>query len=329
MDRVRALVTGSNGFVGSHLVEYLLTRDYQVSCLVRETSNLRWIDDLDVTLVYGDNRDRQSLDRAVRDHDYVFHLAGKIKAPDWNTYYEANYVGTRNLVEACIAHSSGLKRFIYISSISAAGPTATARVQTEEDECRPVSDYGRTKLLGEEAVAEHMSEIPCVIIRPPNILGPREENLYSVFKIIKRRILPLLGNGDKQTSICFVEDLVRGIEMAAVSEKTIGNTYYLTDGKTYSWREIADAVAQHLDVSSFLVPVPHPVLIAVASIMETAAFVTRTPPLISRKQLKELRDSYWIYDGSKAERDFRFAPRVDFEDGIKRSIDWYRERSWL
>ncbi len=322
-------MTGSNGFIGSHLVEYLLVKQYEVTCLVRKTSDLRWIRDLDVDLIYGDCRQRESLDEAVKDHDYVFHLAGKIRARDWGAYYDANYTGTRNLVEACVDSNRGMKRFIYVSSISAAGPTDTAIVQTKEDECRPVSDYGKSKLMGEETVRERMTGIPWVIIRPPNILGPREEDLYSVFKIIRRRVKPLLGNGEKQTSICFVEDLVRGIEMAATSEKTVGNVYYLTDPEVYSWREMADKIAEYLGVSGLLLPVPYPVLFVVASLLEVAAVVTGGEPLMTRKQLRELKDSYWLYDGSRAEEDFGFTPKIDLNKGIEISIDWYREQGWL
>lgn len=326
---MRALVTGSNGFIGSHLVEYLLAREYEVTCLVRKTSNLRWIEKLDVSFVYGDCRQRESLNGAVAGRDYVFHLAGRIKAPDWQSYYEANCLGTKNLVQACVDSNRDLKRFVYISSISAAGPTDTAIFQTEDDRCRPVSDYGKTKLMGEETVREDLAGIPWVIIRPPNILGPREEDLYSSFRLIKRRIKPLLGNGDGQTSICFVTDLVRGIEMAATSESAAGGVYYLAYPEAYSWRGVADTIADKLGISGLLIPVPYPALLAVATLMEAVAAARRSRPLLTRKQLRDLRDFYWLYNGSRAMRDFGFSPEIDMNKGIELSIDWYRDQGWI
>lgn len=321
---MRALVTGGNGFIGSHLVELLLDRDYQVACLVRETSNLRWIEDLDVEFLYGDCRQRDSISSAIEGCDFVFHLAGRIRSPDWQGYHEANYLGTKNLVEACVEVTPELKRFVHISSISAAGPTGTPAIQTEEDECRPVSDYGRTKLMGEEAVQEVLTEIPWVIIRPPNILGPRQEDLLSAIKLVKSRIKPLLGNGNKQTSVCYVSDLVRGIELAATSNRAAGSVFYLTDPALYSWREMPEAIAEHLGISGYVLPLPYPVLFAIASLMEAAAAVTRSDPLLTRQQLRDLRDTYWLYDGSKAERDLGFVTEIDLNKGIELSIDWYR-----
>jgi len=326
---MRALVTGGNGFIGSHLVELLLERGYRVACLVRKTSNLRWIENLNVEFHYGDCRQRDSLSPAVKGCDYVFHLAGRIRSPDWQGYHEANYIGTKNLAEACVEVAPQLKRFIYISSISAAGPARTPAVQTEEDECRPVSDYGRTKLMGEEAVQEILTEISWVIIRPPNIIGPRQEDLLSAIKLVKSRIKPLLGNGDRQTSVCFVSDLVHGIELAAISDTAAGSVYYLTDPALYSWREMPEAIAEHLGMSGYVLPLPYPVLFAIASLMEAVATVTGSGPFLTRQQLRDLRDTYWLYDGSKAERDLGFTAEIDLNKGIELSIDWYRGRGLI
>jgi nucleoside-diphosphate-sugar epimerase len=282
-----------------------------------------------VNLLEGDFRKRDTLNQAVRGQDYVFHLAGRIRSPDWQGYRESNYQGTRNLVEACIEEAPELKRFIYVSSISASGPTDTPVVQTESDECRPVSDYGRTKLMGEEAVRELLTGIPWVIVRPPNILGPRQEDLLAAIRLVKRRIKPLLGNGDRQTSVCYVSDLVRGIELAATSDKAPGSIYYLTDPELYSWREIPDAIAEHLGISGIMMPLPYPVLFTVAIMMEAVAAVTRRESLLTRQQLRDLRDTYWLYDASKAEKELGFTTEIDLNKGIELSIDWYRDMDLL
>ena len=224
---MKVLVTGSNGFIGSHLVDYLVVQGYDVFCLVRKQSNLKWIRDLNVEFVYGDCRDKGSLFNAVKEKDFVLHLAGKIKADDWNTYYSTNYIGTKNLIEACVEVNPKIKKFVLISSISAAGPSVKNMLKKEDDPCTPITDYGKSKLMGEEAVVKFSHKIPYVIIRPPNIYGPREEEFYSVLKLIKKRIKPLLGNGENQVSVCFVHDLVRAILMAAVHPDAIGSTYYM------------------------------------------------------------------------------------------------------
>ncbi len=326
---MRALVTGSNGFIGSHLVEYLLVKNYDVTCLVRPTSNLQWLRGLDVKYAYGDCSKKETLYDAVTNQDYVFHLAGKIKATDWDTYYRANYLGTRNIVEACAEVNPDLKCLVYVSSISAAGPSVRGRLKNEDDECRPTNEYGKTKLLGEEAVKSYAGKVPYVIIRPPNVLGPRQEDLYSILKIINHRIKPLLGNRDNQLSICFVQDLVRGIEMSATYETTGGKIYYITDGKTYSWRNIADVIAKELGVADFLISIPHPILIVITAIMGLFARLRGKKTFFSGKQVKQIRETYLTYDGSKAERDFGFRAHIDLETGIRDTIEWYREQRLL
>jgi nucleoside-diphosphate-sugar epimerase len=327
VDKLKALVTGSNGFIGSHLVEYLLSVNYEVFCFIRPESNLRWIKNLRVQFIHGDCRDKNSLYDAVKDKDYIFHLAGKIKALDWDTYYDANYIGTKNLVEACVEACPGLKRFVHISSIAAAGPSVKGKLKSEEDACNPINDYGKSKLMGEEAVARYSNKLPIVIVRPPNVLGPREWDFFSTVKIISKRIKPLLGNGDNQTSICFVQDLVKGIVMAATNKNAVGNTYYITDGNTYSWRKITDTIVKELGLSKFIIPLPHHCILILALIIQILMRIKRSETMISPRRIIQLRHLYWIYDSSKAERELGFRPAISLEEGIKISISWYREQN--
>jgi len=328
MDKMKTLVTGSNGFIGSHLVELLLEKRFEVFCLVRKSSNLRWIKNLGVNMVYGDIREKYSLYKAVKGMDYIFHLAGVIDSDNWETYYQTNYLGTRNLVQVCAEVNQELKRFVYVSSISASGPSKKGILKKEEDKCNPINNYGRSKLLGEKVVKECLGKLPWVIIRPPNVLGTREKEIYNVLKILKLRLKPLLGNGDHQTSICFVKDLVRAILIAALNENAAGKTYFITDGKTYSWREIADTMAREMGIK-FLIPIPYPILLSLALLMEALSLINRKTPAITVNRVVQMRKSYWIYDSSKANRELGFKSLIGFEDGIREIVNWYREKKMI
>src|SRR4030042_186902 len=146
VEKKKALVTGANGFIGRELAEELVRRGWEVTCLVRRPRGLGWIETLQVRLVRGDCREKPTLGPAVEGADYIFHLAGVIDALEWEEYYQANVVGTRNLLEACAERNPGLRKFIHVSSISAAGPSEKGRILTEDAPNRPVSDYGRRKL---------------------------------------------------------------------------------------------------------------------------------------------------------------------------------------
>lgn len=326
---MKAFVTGGNGFIGSFLAEFLLEKGYEVCCLVRPTSNLQWVKDLPVRFVYGDLYDKDFLIDLVKKQEYVFHLAGKIKARHWDDYYMTNVTGTRNLAEACAEGNSNLKRFVYVSSIAASGPSGKGKLKDEEDADSPVNEYGKTKLLGEDVVRSLGTRMPFVILRPPNVLGPRQEELYSILKILQSRVKLLLGNGDKQLSICFIGDLVRGIEMAATSEHTVGKTYFITDGNTYSWREIADTIAEELGVSPFVIPVPYVLLLTIASLLGFVARLRGEKSFFDASTLKRIRTTYLTYDSSKASRDFGFSARTDMATGIKRTVEWYTQRGLL
>ncbi len=326
---INVLVTGSNGFIGGHLVEHLVGEGHTVHCFVRPESNIERLKNLDVHLVYGDCRDRESLCEAVRKKDYIFHLAGKIRAANWDAYYETNYTGTKNLIEACERVNPHLKRFIHISSIAAAGPSTKGKLKNEEEKCNPLNNYGKTKLLGEEAVQKYSRNIPYVIIRPPNIIGPRERELYTILKIMQKRIKPILGNGEKQTTFCCIQDLVRGIFLAAFSKKAVGKVYYITDGKTYSYREVSDIIAQELGVSKFIIPVPHHILVFIVLLLRIIGQVTKNAPFLTLRRLNHLRHMYMLYDGGKAQQELGFMPTVSLEQGIRCTIDWYRSNGLL
>jgi len=134
-----ALVTGANGFIGSHLVEELLDRGYYVRCLVREKSNLRWIEKLDVQIVRGSYNDEDFLNASVLGVDYIFHLAGAVKARKPAEFYQANSEATLRLAQAAMRLNPGLRRFVFSSSQAAVGPSPCLdKPKCEIDECHPV-----------------------------------------------------------------------------------------------------------------------------------------------------------------------------------------------
>jgi nucleoside-diphosphate-sugar epimerase len=320
---MKVLVTGSSGFVGGHLVRHLLQRGYDVSCLVRAASRTGALAGLPVTLVSGSYFDLDSLRRAVRGMDYVFHAGAVLSAPDWPGYFKTNVEGTANILAACAQAAPGLRKFVHVSSIAAAGPALDRKPLVEADGCRPVSLYGKSKYLAEQAAAEYFSRLPIVIVRPPNVLGTGQRELLAVMKLLRRRIVPMIGRREKQTSICFVQDLVRALVLAAEHDRASGRTYFVAADEAYSWRGIMAELLRALDMK-FVLKIPHALLLGVALVAEAVAGMNGKPPLVTRSDLQSARGNYWLCDAHRIRAELGFRTEVEFAAGIRDIVRQFR-----
>ena len=325
-----ALVTGANGFIGSHLVEGLLSKNYKVRCLVRKTSDLRWLEGLDVQIVRGDYQDANSLAAAVQDCDYIYHIAGAVKAIKPADFYRANTEATVSLAQSAIKVNPGLKRFLFSSSQAAIGPSPCLdKPKCELDECQPVSDYGRSKLLAERELLRLSDRLPLTIIRPPSVYGPRDTEIFMYFQWISRGLALLPGVRKRYAHLIYVKDLVRGMVQAAESEETIGKTYFLSEDKAYSWQEISDLIAASLGKRPLRLPVPLTFARFSAILSEAGATLSRKPTLFTRQKVSEMSKRYWTVSSESARNDFGFACEYDLAKGIEETARWYKEHGWL
>lgn len=317
---MKALVTGASGFIGRRLTAALARRGHRVACLVRETSRTACLKGLPAELVVGDLRDPASLAAAVSGRDWVFHLGGVVQAAGEPAFEAVNVQGTRHLVEACLRRTPRLERFVLVSSIAAAGPSAPGRPGTETDEPRPVTAYGRSKLAAEGIVLETAHLMPATIVRPTNVLGPGSKELERAIGLIRKRIVPAIGDGQPRTSLIDVDDLVEALVLAASNVRSVGQTYFVTDGRTYAWPEIMAALTEELGVGRFRVPVSPAAQMLAALLAEGAAWMTGKSPALTRDMVRAGRDHFWIYDGSKIRRELGFEPRSTMRDSVRRAV---------
>jgi nucleoside-diphosphate-sugar epimerase len=139
----------------------------------------------------------------------------------------------------------------------------------------------------------------------------------------------LLGNGEKQTSLCFVEDAVRALILAAEKAEANGQTYFVTDNRAYSWRELIACFARYLEVDGFVLKLHHWELLALAGVSELVAKLINAPPLVSTHEILATRNYYWLYDSRKIESELGFRPQVHFDEGMRAIIRWYQEKGLL
>ncbi|MBU4268403.1 MAG: NAD-dependent epimerase/dehydratase family protein [Acidobacteria bacterium] len=313
---MKALVTGSSGFIGGHLVRHLLERGYAVSCLVRPASEPRALAGLAVTRISGSYFDLDTLRRAVEGMEYIFHAGAVLSAPDWPGYFRTNVEGTTNILEACAQANPGLRKLVVVSSISAVGPALDKKPLREGDDCRPVSLYGKSKYLAEQAAIAFFDRLPIVIVRPANVLGAGQRELLAVMNLLRRRIVPLISRGEKQTSICFVQDLVRALVLVAENESVRGRTYFVAAKEFYSWREILNQLLLEMNLK-FVLKIPHPLMLSVAFVSEAISRLTGNAPLVTRSDLRSARNNYWLCDTSLIREELGFRIEVEFGQGIR------------
>ena len=328
---MRALVSGSSGFIGSHLVEALKKRGYAVTCLVRKTSNLRWLNGLDVEFVCGDCTEKETLYKAVKGADYVYHLAGVVRAVDRETYYRVNFMGTKNLLEVCNETNPNIKKFVYLSTQAAVGPVIKKVTGTffSLQDPQPITDYGKSKLKGERVVNSFKDRLPVLTIRTTAIYGPRDKDIYTYFKFLKKGIKPVPGNIEGDINLLYVGDLIEGMILAAENESSSGETYFLADEKSYSWEDASDKAARALGVKAINIRIPRWMILTSAFLSELSSGITRKPPLLDRQKAKEVLHDGWFCDITEARERLGFKPRVSLEEGLKITASWYKDNGWL
>ncbi len=323
----RVLVTGATGFIGSHLVDELLWKGYEVAALIREDSNLRWLRGKRLELVYGDLLGEKGLP-SLKGFSHIFHLGGATKALRRRDFYRINQDGTERLVDAA-REVRGLKRFVYLSSQAAAGPSLPERPQKEEDPPCPVSPYGESKLHGEEIVLGSQDKFPVTILRPCAIYGPRDAYMFEYFKVISRGYFPLLGKEPIFLSFCYVEDLVQALMLSITRDHSSGEVFFIADGERYSLDFFADAVSSALHVKLRKIHIPVWAAWCYAAAADGWGFVRRRPASFHRSKCAEASQRNWVCDISKTKKTLGFRPRFRLEAGVRVTLRWYKEKGWL
>jgi nucleoside-diphosphate-sugar epimerase len=325
----RVLVTGGTGLVGSHFIELLLSKGYAVTCLVRDPQRLGWLKGMNVDLVQGDCSQPESLAPAVRDVSMVFHLAGLTKATHARDYYRVNHLGTRNILEACVRHNPGIRKFVLISSLAAAGPSQDGRPVRETDLPRPVSDYGRSKLLAEEEALRYKNEFPVVILRPSAVYGPRDRDMYELFRWAVRGLTLELTGGERYINPCFVEDLAAVMLLAAERETPSGSIYFVAENRSYSWSEFRKALLTTGGVSALNIKIPYAAAYLIGLASELASLFTSRPALTNRQKVREASQKYWVCDLTMMENELGFKAQHTLQQGLEITWKWYRDNKWL
>lgn len=317
------LVTGATGFIGSHLVNELLKKKEKVRILVRKVNRAEKLKQQSIEIYSGSLEDINSLTKATKDVKIVYHLAAMLGSPDvtYKQLYNTNVIGTENLIKACVKNN--VKRFVYISSVAAMGPTKNMADETTK--CNPKTDYDKSKYFAELAVKK--SNLDWTIIRPTMVYGPGEiKNKAMMFRLIQRGIFFIIGNGKNLMSLVYVGNLVKGIVLAGKSKNAVKQTYILSDKKNYTMNEFVKTIARQENVKT---PIHLPIWIAYIGAFFSMIFrIFGLPQILSKDRIKNMTMNH-SFNISKAINELKYDPKIGLEEGVKRTVQWYKEKDIL
>ena len=306
---MKALVTGANGFTGSHLVKALLHRGDRVVALVRQSSDLSRLEGLPIEFAYGDITDRASLDAAIAGVDWVFHTAAYVELGlvDGARMHRVNVEGTRHVVEA--AKAAGVQKMVYCSTIGVYGDTQGKAIdETFQRQQQGFSSaYDSTKYEAQQIVDRAAAAgFPIVSVMPSGIFGADDPHFGPVLQTFMKGKLKVWAGGDRVTGIVHVDDLVDAMILAA--EKAPAGEHYILSTGDLTTREMFQILSRETGVP---VPaeVPESIVRLAGNLLEPIGRLLNWQPPISRERVHYLYDRCVRVDGSKARRELGWQPR--------------------
>jgi len=323
-----SIVTGANGFVGSHLVDYLLEQGHYVKCIIRKSSNLQWLDGKEVELCTCGLNDIEALKIAFQDANYIFHIAGVVKALKPEGFFKGNVETTKNVLEAALT-AKYLKKVLITSSMAATGPAPKGGSVDENSPLKPMEPYGYSKVEQEKVALTYSDRIPVVIVRPPGVFGERDTEILAFFKMMSKGWCVRMGLDNKELSLVHVRDLVQGMHLAATHKNNSGEIYFLGSLECYNWKQIGEVTTKIMQRKTQALPIPHFLLFIVGSVGSLMEKWFKSNVDLNMDRARRITCSSWYCSSEKAVKELGYQQSLSLEEGIKRTIDWYKEKGWI
>ncbi len=326
------LVTGANGFTGSYVCKHLVQRGHNVLALVRKTSKLDLLKNIDVELVYGDLANGTTADtlaESLKGVDVVYHIAAvyRTEGVPKKYFWDVHVEGTHHLLEA--ARMANVSRFVHCSTVGVQGEIKNPPA-TEDAPYAPGDVYQESKVDGEKLARRFFQEhnFPGVVVRPVGIYGPGDTRFLKLFKFIYNGKFRMLGSGKVLYHMTHVDDLARGILLAGEKKEALGEVFTIGGNGYLTLAELVERVARALNV-----PVPRksfpvwPVWFAGLLCEIACRPFGIEPPLYRRRVEFFIKDR--AFDISKAQRLLGYQPQVDLDAGLRQTGEWYRAQNLL
>ena len=306
------LVTGAAGRIGRHLVPALLRTNNEVKVLVKDTM----VKDENVEVFYGDLLNKESLKKAMKDVDVIFHLAAVV---DYSTpkekMFKVNVVGTKNLLDV----SKG-KKFIYLSTTAVMGNKFKELPLDEKTPCKPSNFYGKTKLEAENLVKEAGG----IVIRSTDVFGPGFKEGYDyVLSGLYREELPIIGDGKNFIQWIHIKDLVQALLLA--KDKAKPREVYIVAGKEIkTLKELWNLLCKYLEVEPPKKSVSKIIAKTMAHSKSLKGKITGKKPEALSEYIDKITANR-TFDLTKAKTELDFDPQVTYDEAAREMVEEYKE----
>ena len=320
------LVTGGAGYTGGNLCRALVARGHRVRTLVLPGMEAAPLKEIGVETVTGDLTLKESLVPAVRGVDIVYHIAAVYREQNVprRVFLDVNVLGTQNLLET--AADAGVKRFVHCSTVGVQGDIQNPPA-AEDAPYAPGDYYQESKMEGELLALKFQRDkkLPVVVFRPVGIYGPGDTRFLKLFRNVRK---PMIGSGNVLYHLTYIDDLVEGIRLAGETPNIEGEIFTLAGPRYTTLNELYAAIARSLGTRPSRIHLPvRPFLMAGAT-CETVCLPFRiSPPIYRRRVDFFVKDR--AFDISKARRVLGYNPKVDLDEGLSKTAQWYREQGLL
>ena len=332
----RVLVVGAGGFTGGFICAECLRRGYEVWAGVRASTSREYLSDERLNFTVLDFESPGSLAAALGDSigagrrwDYIIYNLGATKCLNFADFNRINYQYLEYFLQALKEGGLVPERFLYISSLSAMGLGDEKGYAPYTESMIPMANtrYGASKLKAEMLLA--MSGVPYIIFRATGIYGPRDRDYFLMFKSIRKGFDFSVGFRKQLLSFLYVEDLARACCDALERGRT-GQTYIVGEPAAYSQKDFRRMVAGAVG-RKFVLPVRLPLwAVRLVSVVAEKIGVARgKASTLNSDKYRIMAQRNWNIDVSKARDEFGFNPQVPLEEGVRRSVQWYKDKGWL
>jgi dihydroflavonol-4-reductase len=333
----KVLITGASGFIGHAMVEEMIRRGYETWAGVRASSR---VDDLQkmgshvVILTCEDSQELVVELNAFKKEngcwDYVVHTAGVTKCIDNADFMRVNYENTRRLIETLAATGLTPQKFIFLSSLSISGAIHenSDTLIREQDEPKPNTAYGRSKLCAERYITG-LSDYPYIILRPTGVYGPREKDYLMMAQSIKKHIDFSVGYKKQYITFIYVQDLVQAV-FRAMETPIMCRTYLVSDGNVYMSRDFSDLLQKELGVKMVLhIKCPLFILKVISLCANFFSSLLNKSSTLNPDKYKIMKQRNWRCDIAPIEKELGYKPEFDLRKGVKQTIEWYKTHKWI